>query len=64
MKSIGGITMDYIAILGHEPTANVKRIIEALNAYVEARHQQHPEIPEELYWDDILEILNRRISEG
>ena len=60
--------MDYIAILGHEPTAEVKRLIEALNAYVERKHREQPDVPVESWWGaieaELTDLINKDRAEG
>lgn len=42
--------MDYIDILGHEPSPAVRALIERLEKYVERKCREHPEIPRASWW--------------
>ena len=50
------------AVIGHEPTDAVYRVIVALHEYVQRKHNERPEIPVEQIWDkvhaDLTAILN------
>ena len=56
--------MNYTEVLGHAPTAATIALLDKLTAYVEQKHAQHPDIPESVYWDDILDILTNAIKQA
>lgn len=55
--------VDYASILGHEPTEGAAAIMAKLDNYVERKSHEHPEIPPEMWWADVLEVLEQVLAE-
>ena len=47
---------------GHVPSPAVIELCDKLSEYVNRQHTKHPEIPEHIFWRDVLDILTDRIN--
>lgn len=51
--------MNYSAVLGHTVTPAVAAVLDKITAHVERIRADHPEIPEQAIWDNVLRSVER-----